>query len=147
MRDIVEYIRSSILIRLDRSASFFKYVVVGIVGFVIQTVISKILIALFINPGVAVTFGAEGAIISNFILNNYWTFSHKKIKGKGMFSKFIQFNLVSLGSIAIQGVMVGVGTFFLGNAYWFILMVFSIIFLVIPYSYFAYNRFIWKSEK
>ncbi|MCJ7740821.1 glycosyltransferase [Candidatus Microgenomates bacterium] len=147
LRDIVEYIRSSILIRLDRSASFFKYVVVGIVGFVIQTVISKILIALFINPGVAVTFGAEGAIISNFILNNYWTFSHKKIKGKGMFSKFIQFNLVSLGSIAIQGVTVGVGTFFLGNAYWFILMVFSIIFLVIPYSYFAYNRFIWKSEK
>lgn len=147
LRDVIEYIRSSILIRIDRSKSFFKYIVVGIIGFFIQTVISKVLIAATINPGIAVSVGAEGAITSNFILNNLWTFSHKKIIREKIFSKFFQFNLVSVGSIIIQGVIVGIGTFFLGVNTWFIFMVLSIIFVVIPYSYFAYNRFIWKTHK
>lgn len=146
IRDVIEYIRSSILIRVDRSKSFFKYVVVGIIGFIIQTIISKVLIVISINPGIAVSIGAEGAIASNFILNNLWTFSHKKIRGGKILSKFFQFNLVSVGSIIIQGAIVGIGTYFLGVESWFIFMVLSIIFVVIPYSYFAYNRFIWKTR-
>lgn len=146
-RDIIEYVRSSILIRLDRSKSFFKYVIVGIIGFIIQTAISKVLIVIAINPGIAVSIGAEGAIASNFILNNLWTFSHKKIVGKNILLKFFQFNLVSVGSIIIQGAIVGIGTYFFGVESWFIFMVLSIIFVVIPYSYFAYNRFIWKTQR
>lgn len=147
LRDIIEYIRSSILIRIDRSVSFFKYFVVGIIGFFIQTIISKILITFWINPGIAVSIGAEGAIISNFILNNLWTFSHKKITGKSIRNKFIQFNLVSVGAILIQGLIVFIGTFIFGRNTWFIFMVGSIVFVVIPYSYFMYNRYIWKTKK
>ncbi len=145
-RDIVEYVNNSISIRLERSASFFKYVVVGGIGFLIQTFVSKILILSSFNPGVSVSVGAEGAIISNFILNNLWTFSHKKINNNRIVSKFIQFNLVSVGAILIQGVVVGVGTHFFGVGSWFVFMVLSIVFLVIPYSYFAYSRFIWKTH-
>lgn len=144
IRDVFEYIRSSILIRIDRSKSFMKYVVVGVIGFVIQTIISKLMIILSLNPGLGVSIGAEGAIISNFILNNFWTFKHKKIEQGKYISKFIQFNLVSLGSLIIQGVVVGIGTYFFGTNTWFIFMVFSIIFIVILYSYFVYNRYIWK---
>lgn len=147
LRDVVEYIRSSILIRIDRSNRFLKYVIVGGTGFIIQTIISKIGITIGINPGIAVSAGAEGAIISNFIINNSWTFSHKKITGLKQLSKFLQFNLVSVGSIIIQGVVVGVGTYFFGKSTWFIFMVAAIIFIVIPYSYFIYNRFIWKTHK
>ncbi|MCL4338776.1 glycosyltransferase [Patescibacteria group bacterium] len=145
-RDIVEYVNNSISIRLERSASFFKYVIVGGIGFLIQTFVSKILILSSLNPGVSVSVGAEGAIISNFILNNLWTFSHKKINSKRIVSKFIQFNLVSVVAILMQGVVVGVGTHFFGVGSWFIFMVLSIVFLVIPYSYFAYSRFIWKTH-
>jgi len=147
LRDVLEYIRSSILIRIDRSKMFFKYVVVGGTGFIIQTIISKIGIMININPGLAVSLGAEGAIISNFLMNNSWTFSHKKITGSKKFSKFMQFNIVSIGSIIIQGLVVGIGTYFFGRSTWFLFMVFSIIFIVIPYSYFIYNRFIWKTHK
>lgn len=147
VRDIIEYIRSSFLIRLERSQSFFKYLTVGVLGFSIQTVISKFLVTTPINPGMAVGVGAEGAIISNFILNNSWTFSHKKIKGEKIYGKFFQFNIASLGAIIIQAVVVALGTYFFGRKTWFIFMVFAIIFLVIPYSYFVYNRMIWKTHK
>lgn len=146
LRDIIEYVRSSILIRLDRNRSFFRYCMVGIFGFVVQTLISKILITLKVNPGIAVSVGAEGAIISNFAMNNSWTFGHRKITGFPIVHKFIQFNTVSIGSIIIQGAFVGVGTHFLGPSWWFIFMVIAIVFIVIPYSYFIYNKFIWKTH-
>lgn len=147
LRDIIEYIRSAIMIRLDRSPSFFKYLAVGGTGFLLQTFASKILIEMSISPGISVSIGAEIAIISNFILNNTWTFSHKKITGWKKMMKLIQFNLASIGAILIQGITVWIGTLLYGASTWFIFMVFSIIFLVVPYSYFVYNRFIWKRHK
>jgi dolichol-phosphate mannosyltransferase len=147
LRDVIEYIRSSIFIRIERSASFFKYTVVGGTGFIIQTIISKFLIVASLNPGIAVSVGAEGAIISNFILNNLWTFSHKKITGLRTCYKFLIFNGVSIGAIFIQGFVVWLGTYFFGVSTWFIFMVLAIIFIVIPYSYFIYNRFIWKTHQ
>lgn len=147
LRDVIEYIRSSIYIRMDRSNRFIKYVIVGGIGFTIQTVISKVAIVYGTNPGISVSFGAEGAIISNYIINNCWTFSHKKIKGLKMLIKFIQFNLVSVGSIIIQGIVVGIGTYIFGKSSWFIFMVIALLFIVIPYSYFIYNRYIWKTNR
>lgn len=144
IRDVGEYIISSLSIRVDRSKSFFQYAVVGGTGFAIQTVVAKILTVMRIDPSIAVSFGAEGAIISNFAFNNLWTFSHKKITGMKLIHKFVHFNTVSLGAIFIQFFSVKIGTSIFGNSSWFICMIFSIIFLVIPYSYFMYSRFIWK---
>jgi dolichol-phosphate mannosyltransferase len=146
LRDVVEYIKSSIIIRMDRSDSFFKYLIVGGTGFIIQTIVSKILISLWVSPGMSVAFGAEGAIISNYMLNNLWTFSHKKITGGRLLKKFLQFNMSSVAAIAIQWIAVGLGTYFFGRNTWFIFMVASIIFLVIPFNYFIYNRYIWKTH-
>ena len=146
LRDIIEYIRNAFKIRVDRSSSFFKYLIVGGAGFLLQTLVSKLLINIKSNPGIAVSLGAELAIVSNFIINNSWTFSHKKITGVSKLSKFIQFNFVSLGAILIQGLVVGIGTHIFGISTWFLFMVLSIIFLVIPYSYFVYNRYIWKTH-
>lgn len=145
-RDVIEYIRSSILIRIDRSRRFFQYLTVGVVGFMVQTGVSHFSIIFGITPGFGVAIGAECAIVSNFILNNVWTFSHKKIVGKRIINSFSQFNLVSLIAVLMQGVIVGLGTKIWGTSSWFILMVLAIIFFVIPYSYFAYNRFIWKTH-
>lgn len=147
LRDVIEYVKNSFLIRAQRSKSFVKYCIVGGTGFLIQTVISKILIVLSLQPGFAVSFGAEGAIISNFLFNNHWTFRHKKIHGlKNKLRKFIQFNVVAVGAIIMQGIFVGFGTHYFGTDKWFLFMVFAIVFIVIPYSFFMYNRFIWKKH-
>ncbi|OGG16125.1 hypothetical protein A3D05_04475 [Candidatus Gottesmanbacteria bacterium RIFCSPHIGHO2_02_FULL_40_24] len=146
IRDIFEYIKSSILIRLDRSQSFFKYAVVGVTGLLIQTAISKLLISLGLIPAISVSIGAEMAILSNFLMNNYWTFSKHVISGIKLFHKFIQFNTASFGAVIIQGLVVFTGTSLFGDEYWFWSMIFAVFILVIPYSYYVYNRFIWKTH-
>lgn len=150
IRDVLEYIRSSLIIRYDRSRSFLRYIIVGSSGFLIQLFLIYILIIFFhIEESNSVALGAEAAIISNYIFNNHWSFSHKRISGVKILLKFIQFNLFSVGSILIQKIIVQVGVTYISRSVWFVLglNVITIIILVIPYSYFVYNRFIWKTKK
>lgn len=142
----VDYIKNVLIYVLNHS-TFLKYLVIGTIGFTLQALISKGLVMLKIFPGLAVTIGALLAIIANYLGNNLWTFSHKKISGwSKLLTKFIYFLFTSFGAVVIQGVVVTVGVLIIGEAAWFWLMVFAIVFLVIPYNYFIYNRFIWKKN-
>jgi dolichol-phosphate mannosyltransferase len=142
-----DYIKNLIIYVLDNS-TLIKYVIIGGVGFTVQTIVSKILVMAGIFPGTAVLVGSFCAIITNFLGNNLWTFSHKKISGvKNYITKFIHFCVTSIGAVIIQAVVVSVGVLVFGHQSWFWLMVVAIIFLVIPYNYFIYNRFIWKTHE
>lgn len=140
-----DYIKN-VLLYIFFNSTFIKYILIGTVGFSVQTLISKILVEI-LQPGWAVAIGSFFAIATNFLGNNLWTFSHKKITGLAkLITKFVHFLGTSIGAVIIQGLVVGVGVLFLGNQAWFILMIFAIVFLVIPYNYFIYNKFIWKSS-
>lgn len=142
----LDYIKN-LLIYILNNSTFFKYIVIGIFGFSLQTAISKLFISLGIFPGLAVSIGSFFAIITNFLGNNMWTFSHKRISGVTvLLKKFIHFTFTSIGAVFIQGIVVSLGVLLLGKQSWFYLMIFAIIFLVIPYNYFIYNRFIWKTK-
>jgi len=90
----------------------------------------------------------ESAIISNFLFNNFWSFAHKKIAGGwfGYLVNFLKFNLVSSGSIIIQTGGIQFFDFVFGREWWYIYKIFIIIFIIIPYSYFLYNKVIWKDK-
>ncbi len=140
----ISYI-TNVLFYVLNNSTFLKYVIIGIVGFSVQAVLSQILVKVNVFPGLAVGIGSFFAIVTNFIGNNYWTFSHKKITGlMKMLQKFGHFLATSIGAVIIQGIVVSIGVLLLGNWAWFWLMVFAIIFVVIPYNYFIYNKFIWK---
>lgn len=144
----VEYIKSVSLYVINNS-TIIKYLCIGVAGFALQTVVAKLLVLLAVNPGLAVGIGSFFAIVSNFLGNNLWTFSHQRIHGlTKLLKKFVHFFLTSIGAVIIQGVVVGVGVLFWHsqNA-WFYLMVFAIVFLVIPFNFFVYNRFIWKTHE
>ncbi len=81
-----------------------KFAFVGAWGFVINTTVLVLGVRRFgLRPSIAAPIGAELAIISNFILNNFWTFSDKTITPWEVIPvKFIQFNLFSLGATIIQ---------------------------------------------
>lgn len=150
IRDVIEYIKSSMLIRLDRSKSFAKYAIVGCIGYVLQlSVITLLIIFLKIEESNAVALGAETAIISNFILNNLWTFSNKRISGLKIITRFIKFNIAAVGSILLQKIVAWLGATYISRALWFTLLfnIITITIVIIPYSYFVYNRFIWKTQK
>ncbi|MBI4226138.1 glycosyltransferase family 2 protein, partial [Candidatus Roizmanbacteria bacterium] len=120
---------------------FIKFVIVGLVGFFIDFGISYVFIEKFRST---VWFGTlistEVAIISNFLLNNFWSFSHKKLENKfrSYIPNFIKFNLVSSGSILIQTIGVQLAVNFFGRELWYIYKIFIIVFIIIPYSYVFY---------
>lgn len=148
VKDIFEWVRSCILIRLDRSRRFFRFAMVGFIGYLINATGLEIFYRLGLSPGPAAAMGAELAIISNFTLNNLWTFAEKRITGfRRIIWKFVQFNLTSLGAILIQGVVVGGLAFLFGNQWRQIYLVIAIGVFVIPYNYSMYNLFIWKTWK
>ncbi len=127
---------------------FIKYVLVGLSGFAVDFGISYIGIEkVKMAVWVATVISSEMAIVSNFLLNNYWSFAHKKLKGVNNFIlSFLKFNLVSSGSVLIQaGGIQGLALLF-GKKFWYIYKVLIIAFVIIPYSYILYNKFIWKNK-
>lgn len=141
------------------NSSFVKFVVVGLVGFLIDIVIFYLLFsqAKFVKP-LATVISAEVAVISNFFMNNYWSFRHKQIRGSrlALVSKLTMFNLVSLGNIIIQWLGMLLSLKFIGDFNLLfpggqintaiVYKILIIAFIIIPYSYILYNKVIWKEK-
>lgn len=137
-----------IFLYLFLNSSFIKFVVVGTVGFLIDFFLSYLLIErINLALWLATVISAETAIVSNYLLNNWWSFAHKKItQPLSLQINFIKFNLVSLGSIIIQSTGIEIMGKLFGRNLWFLYKIFIIIFIVIPYSFILYNKFIWKKK-
>lgn len=137
------------LIYVFLNSSFIKFVIVGVIGFIIDMGILYLLVErLHIATKLvwlAQAISAETAIVSNFLLNNFWSFAYKKIKDNHFLS-FIKFNFVSLGSLLIQTIGLQLLVNFFGRELWFLYKVLIIAFIIIPYSYILYNKVIWKER-
>jgi dolichol-phosphate mannosyltransferase len=138
---------------------FIKFLFVGGTGFIVQFVITAFAIKLGLEHAqpVATMIGAESAIVSNFILNNMWTFKDtKSLKQQGGFlRRLVKFNFASLASIGIQTFMsflavnvLGESLVILGHSVHTSLVILfpTIIFVVLPLNYFIYNKVIWKTQ-
>jgi len=127
---------------------FFRFGTVGFIGFVVNFVFLRLFRSLGLPEVLAWLFSTELAIINNYIFNNIWTFSEKKIAGVGKtFSKFFQFNLTSAGALVIQSIMGPLGVKLVGVRYDALVLAFVVIFMVLPYNYLMYNLVIWKTWK
>ncbi len=186
MEYIVELLSYVVIARIIELKRVIKFLVVGGTGFILQllgqegaiqlgaglalaylfyTVVGFIqdsvsvdahqLIAL--SQGMAAGIGAEFAILSNFLCNNFWTFKDtKKMKESSPFViRLLKFNTTSLVSIFLQAFAVWLGIRLLGE--YTVLLNFTlptrilvlfptIIFLIIPLNYFIYNKIIWKTQ-
>lgn len=168
-----EYIKNTLMyilkVRIEEILNnrIFKFAFVGGVGTLVQllslTIIRQILpdFSLFFLTSflLATLLSIECAIISNFVLNNIWTFSDRKLETSEIPSKFVQFNIASAGSILIQLVINSLGELVFGLRYLFTLpiigmkidtgLIFAVtgIFIGLFWNFFAYNKFIWKKKK
>jgi dolichol-phosphate mannosyltransferase len=144
----LQFILQTLLYVLLES-TFIKFAVVGLTGFIIDFALSFFLIDIATTQvWIATIISTEAAIISNFFLNNFWSFSHKKLESrKSVYAKsFIKFNFISSGSIAIQTIGMSILTLIFGPTYWYIFKIAIIVLIIIPYSYFFYNRFVWRNK-
>ncbi len=112
--DIVESLRLTLLMRLQTLYEwrFLRVVGVGLFGFICQTLIFGILgVRLgIIRPSNAILIGGEFAILSNFFLNERFSFGDRQ-KSFPFVQRIARFHLVSLGSIVIQWVLVRTAEF------------------------------------
>ncbi len=174
---IMEVVKFVILTRINQYKRFIKFLFVGGTGFIVQVVTQEATIHLGItifltnilsnynlvsditsvSHSIGAAFGAEAAIISNFLFNNFWTFDDtRKLKEKSRFIvRAITFNFASLGSIFIQALVVFIAEKSLGEyTYLFsqqlptrlLVIIPTILIFVIPLNYFIYNFVIWKTH-
>jgi dolichol-phosphate mannosyltransferase len=142
--------RSAFLLRWHDpfTQKFLKFGTVGFIGYLVNA-IGLWFFSSNLNYAEWLSWllSTELAIISNFTWNNIWTFKSEKFTSPvDIVKKFAQFNGTSLGALLIQTIAGTVLTTFLGEQYRQILLPFIIVFLVLPYNWFMYNRVIWKKK-
>lgn len=168
-----EYIKNTLLyimkVRVQEilQSRLFKFALVGVIGALVQ--LSSLKLYRFLLPNfqylffsnylISTILSIETAIISNFIINNFWTFSDRKLKKQSMLKKFLEFNLASGGSLLIQMAIAAIGENTLGLFGLFTLPIIAIkvdtgmiyavagILIGMFWNFFAYNTFIWKKKK
>ena len=147
-KEMISTFRVAIILGIKDKERFIKFAVVGFTGFIVNFIALRLFRKAIGIEILAWTFSTELAIISNFTLNNLWTFKSEKIQGLNkLIIKFLQFNLGSAGAIIIESIGGYYGVGLIGAKYDFIVLGFVVAFLVLPYNYFIYNKFIWKTKK
>ncbi len=139
------------LLYVIMNSSFIKYVIVGGTSAIIDFGLSFVFIELWqMTIWLSTLISVEASIIYNFLLNNFWSFSHKKLDSKVKYSNlkgFFKFNFLQSFLLLIQVVGMFVLVNFFGRKWWFIYKFLMLAFVIVPLSYFLYNKFIWKNKK
>lgn len=148
IKEMITSYKLVVQIRLEESKRLIRFGVVGGTGFVINYVFIRLFRSFGFSETLTWLFATELAIINNFIFNNLWTFSEKKISGiKDTLLKFIQFNVTSGGALVIQSVLGPLGVRMFGERSTVFVLAFVVAFVVLPYNYLMYNLVIWKTWK
>lgn len=147
-KEMISTFRVAIILGIKDKQKFIRFGIVGFLGFVVNFLALRLFRKMGWHETLVWFFATELAIINNFVLNNVWTFSEKKIAGaKNIVLKFMQFNLTSAGALLIQSVLGPIGTKLLGVKYDIFVLAAIILFIVLPYNYIMYNLVIWKTWK
>jgi dolichol-phosphate mannosyltransferase len=149
-KEMVTTFSIAILLGIKDKIRFIKFGTVGFVGFVVNYLGLELLKRFGLSTYFATLLATEAAIISNFILNNVWTFKDKIITSfKDLIVQFLKFNFSSLFAVIVQPLIVTGATKLFGDTslIHFGALIFALIFVIVPYNYVVYNLFIWKTWK
>jgi len=141
---------SVVLCRLndETTKKFLKFGTVGFIGYLVNAFGLWLWARWGLTETLIWLLATEMAIISNFILNNLWTFAREKFTHPLMVvKKFLQFNLTSAGALVIQSVVGTILVKLFGAQYRQLFLPLIIVFLVLPYNWLMYNKIIWKKRK
>jgi dolichol-phosphate mannosyltransferase len=168
-----EYIKNNLLFIIKMRLSQYmdlqvaKFAMVGATGAAIQLLSLMLYRALLpsFSWGIisdytlAMFLSIETAIVSNFILNNGWTFREQKLAVSQIPLKFLAFNATSGGSLLLQMIIATVGKLSIGLVHLFTVpmvgiaidtgIVYAVIGIVAGmfWNFFAYTRFIWNAPQ
>ncbi|MBU1016851.1 MAG: glycosyltransferase family 2 protein [Patescibacteria group bacterium] len=151
LREFKESMKVVLILRYRKNERFFKVCIVGAIGAFIQLVFASVLVTILgYNKAVlSNVLATEIAILANFFINNAWTFSDKKIVNlKILVKKLPMFNFLSLGSIAIQAIVMVAGTKFLNveSLFPYLSIVVVGILLGLIWNFTMYTKVVWRGK-
>jgi putative flippase GtrA len=90
-----------------RQSRLVQSFLVGCIALIVQTSLFEVLAVLLrvCSPSTAVLLGAEGGVLTNYYINNAYTFSDRQHQISRL-SRIVRFHLVVSGSVFIQWLLV-----------------------------------------
>ena len=88
-------------LRLTSHRTFIKFCVTGLSGVFVNLGAFQLLTEIGVHRYLASPIAIELSIISNFLINNYWTFADRDLAGAKRI-RGLKFNVVSLLSLAVS---------------------------------------------
>ena len=101
LSDIVEFMLNAWWIRFERSKTFLKFGIVGASGVIVNLAAFTVLLRMGMNKYLASPLAIEASIVTNFLFNNYWTFSARDMSGK-VHIRGLKFNAVSFVALGVS---------------------------------------------
>lgn len=99
--DITEFMLNAWWIRLERSKTFLKFSVVGASGVVVNLVSFTLLMKAGMHKFIASPVAIELSILTNFVLNNFWTFSERDVNDR-IHIRGLKFNIISFIALGVS---------------------------------------------
>nr|WP_305907134.1 GtrA family protein [Methylomarinum sp. Ch1-1]MDP4519860.1 GtrA family protein [Methylomarinum sp. Ch1-1] len=101
MSDIIEFIINAWWLRFRASATFLKFLITGASGVIVNLGMFTALLYFGVNKYIASPIAIETSILSNFALNNGWTFRSRQTKDT-LQIRGLKFNFVSLLALSLS---------------------------------------------
>jgi dolichol-phosphate mannosyltransferase len=100
-RDVAEFFVHVWSLRLLSHKTFVKFALVGLSGVLVNLGSFQALAALGWHRYLASAVAIEVSIVSNFLLNNYWTFRDREV-ASGVRVRGLKFNAISVATLAMS---------------------------------------------
>ncbi len=142
-------LRVVVTLRYNENKNFFRFCVVGFIGLFVDTGLFNLLRLLVFKSSTAAIFSGGVAMLTTFLLNNYWSFSERKIQG--IYKKVLSFAIYLVSSwipVIVRSRLIYYATHSLGDTFvvsntaFFIGIIFGLV-----WNYFVYSKLIWRYKK
>lgn len=149
--NLKDSLRVVLMLRLreEQTQKFLKFCAVGFTGLLVDTGLFNILRIAIENSKTASLLSGFVAMITTFLLNNFWSFKKNKIEGtSGKIKGFIIYVVSSYIPIVFRSQLIkfSVGKF--GDTFWPSNIAFFIgIFFGLVWNFVVYSKIIWREKK
>jgi dolichol-phosphate mannosyltransferase len=145
----VDSLRVVLSLRFNENKSFFKFLIVGLIGLSIDTSLFNLLRISLLNSNIAALTSGLIAMIATFLLNNYWSFNERKLEGANRKLVSLAVYIVSSSiPIYVRSKIVYFAnklygdTFIISNLAFFVGIILGLI-----WNFTVYSKLIWKDRK
>ncbi len=147
--NLKDSLRVVIMLRLNENKNFVKFLVVGGLGFITDAGLFNIFNRGLFTAGNSALASGLIAMIVTFLLNNYWSFSERKLEGTGKkLISLIVYIVSSFIPIVVRSQLVAYAVVWLGNTFIVSNTAFMIgIILGLIWNFTVYSKIIWKGKK